>query len=389
MLILLASAVLDLIGFGIILPLLPFYAQTYGASPFVVTLLSVTFSVAQTLAAPLLGRLSDHYGRKPVFLSCLVVTIVGYLWLGYADTLIELFLARSLAGASAGKIAVTQSIMTDITSSEDRARGMGLLGAGFGFGMIIGPSIGGLLVGDPANPNYHAPAFAAAAGSAVALIFALFMLPESLKRSAAPSKPTAEATVIERLALLRGHRQFAALIALTFLVQFVFSQIETLFPLWTAQVLGWGPLQVGVAFTFIGVSVVAVQGGAIGPTTRRWGEFRVLGCGMLAMAIGALATPAVQGTASLYLNVAITSIGLGFTSPVLTTLASRLADPARLGAMLGLATAAGSLGRVLGPGFGGFLFELLGPTAPYVIGGVMLVAALGLLWPRLRAPAQA
>lgn len=379
MVILFASAVLDLIGFGLMLPLLPFYAQAHGASPFVVTMLAAAFSIAQLAASPLVGRLSDRHGRKPVFLGCLALSVVGYVWLGLADDLVSIFLARIVAGVSAGKLAVTQAIVADITTPDRRARGMGMIGAAFGIGMIAGPVAGALLIGDPANPNYALPAFAAAVASAVALAFALVMLKES--RPAAAAGPVPAQGWSERLRLMRGHGPFLHLAILAFLIFFVFSQIEVLFPLWTGAILDWGPHQVGLSFTLIGVIVIVIQGGLIGPLTRRLGERRVLALGLGLLAIGAAGSVAVTAGWQVPVTILFTAAGFGLINPSLNAHASRLADPARLGAIMGVLASAGALGRVLGPGWGGWLFETFGPRWPYGVSAAILVASLALIWP--------
>lgn len=381
--ILFASAVLDLVGFGLMLPLLPFYAQAYGASPMIVTMLAVVFSIAQFAASPLIGRLSDSRGRKPVFLGCLALSIVGYVWLGLADDLVSIFLARIVAGLSAGKIAVTQAIVADITTPDRRARGMGMIGAAFGIGMIAGPIAGALLIGDPARPNFAMPAFAAAIASGVALVFALVMLPESRKPGTGP-KPAA-AGWAHRLRLLRAHGAFFNLTILAFLIFFVFSQIEVLFPLWTGAVLGWGPHEVGLAFTLIGTIIIVIQGGLIGPLTRRLGERGVLALGLGLLSLGALGSFAVTTGWQVPGTILLTATGFGLINPSLNAQASRLADPARLGAIMGVMSSAGALGRVLGPAWGGWLFEALGPRWPYAVSAAIIALALALVWPRTAA----
>src|SRR5690606_19039968 len=185
------SVVVDLIGFGLILPLLPFYAIHFGASPFIVTLLAAVFSIAQFLAAPLVGGLSDRWGRKPVFLACTTITVIGYLWLAFADSLLMIFLARIVAGIGSGKIGIAQAIIADATPPEQRAKGMGMIGAAFGIGMILGPLLGGLLVGtDPLHPDYRAPAFAAAAASGLSLLLAALFLRETLRHQSASATPS-------------------------------------------------------------------------------------------------------------------------------------------------------------------------------------------------------
>lgn len=371
------TTVVDLIGFGLILPLLPFYAIHYGASPFTVALLAVVFSIAQFAAAPVLGGLSDRYGRKPVYLLCTAISALGYIWLAFADTLLVIFLARILAGIGSGKIGMAQAIIADVTTPDKRAKGMGLIGAAFGLGMILGPVLGGLLIGpDEANPRYAWPAFAAAAASTAALLLALATLRETHVVNSAPrslfSNPLAGIGDLNRRAL--------ALIIVNFAINFVFAQIETLFPLFTATRLGWHAYDVGLAFTFIGCVVLTMQGFLIGPLTRWMGERWVLSIGLIILATGTAMTWGVFSVALMAVSILCTAGGFGMVNPSINSLISRNADEGRQGLTMGVNQAMAALGRVAGPIFGGLLFDEVGITLPYLIGGVLLLLVLAFGW---------
>ena len=376
--ILLLTVVVDLIGFGLILPLLPFYAIHYGASPFTVALLSVVFSVAQFLAAPLMGSLSDRLGRRPVFLGCMLLSIIGYFSLAFADSLLTIFLARIITGIGGSKVGVAQAIIADSTAPEQRARGMGLIGGAFGIGMILGPVIGGLLIGpDPLQPHYQLPLLAAAGTSSLALLFAILKVrethpPQPGLRVQLWSNPLAELPLLGRTVVL--------LLLVSFAINFVFSQIETLFPLFVAARLDWHAYEVGLAFTFIGTIVLTVQGILIGPLTRRFGEARLLTYGMLSLATGCAMAHLVTDTAMIALSILLTASGVATVNPSISSMVSRNADPMRQGAAMGSMQSLGALGRTLGPAWGGWLFGHIGINIAYWIGGVILLVTLALAW---------
>ncbi len=263
----------DLVGFGIIVPLLPFYAEHFHASVETVTLLMAIYSLMQFFSAPLWGALSDRHGRKPVLLVSLAGIGLSYLWLAFAHSLWALFAARALAGIMAGNIAAAQAYIADVTPPEKRAQGMGLIGAAFGLGFILGPAIGGLLGGtDPATPRFLGPGLAAAGLSFLALIFAVVALKESLDpahRTMAGHRPLSR---FSALAAGLGDPQLRLTVILLFLVTFVFAGMESTFALWSERAFGWGPAQNGYVFAYTGVLAALVQGGLIRRLAARFGE---------------------------------------------------------------------------------------------------------------------
>lgn len=388
MLVLFLIVFIDLVGFGIIIPLLPFYAEHHQATPDVVGLVMATYSLTQFLAAPYWGRLSDRIGRRPVLLVTLAGSIVSYVLLAHAETLVALFLARALGGAMAGNISTAFAYAADITTPENRAKGMGIVGAAFGLGFILGPAIGGILAGtDPLHADYFTPAMAAAGLSALALALTFVMLRESLST--------------DLKALARGKRRLGRLaqfrdafskpgvgfsILLIFLSTFVFAGMETTFAMWSWRLFGWGPMQNGYLFAGVGVIGAAIQGMLIGKLARRFGEARLVTLGGAALAAG-LATLPLSGTVPV-LAAAMTVLACGFSimNPSLTSLVSLQVGPEDQGMVMGVSRSASTLARVAGPAWGGLMFAHLGPDWPYIGGAAIMGAVVVLsLWRRWRA----
>jgi DHA1 family tetracycline resistance protein-like MFS transporter len=378
--VLLLTVVIDLIGFGLILPLLPFYATSFGASPVTIAFLAAVFSIAQFLSATPLGGLSDRLGRRPIFLCCMALTVIGYVWLASADSLLGIFLARTVAGIGSGKISIARAIIADSTPPEQRARGMGLIGGAFGIGMILGPLIGGLLIGpDPLHPNYALPAMAAAATSGIALVLAFFTVRETRPGATQPlaglrlwRNPLAPLSQLNRVVL--------ALIAINFSINFVFSQVEVLFPLFSAARLDWHAYEVGIAFTFIGTIVLSMQGFLIGPLTRLFGERKLLTMGMINLAAGTAMAHWIVSTPMMGLSIILTASGVAMIGPTINSLASRSAEASQQGIALGTMESLAALGRTFGPLWGGWLFDRIGMNVPYWIGGALLIVTLALGW---------
>jgi MFS transporter, DHA1 family, tetracycline resistance protein len=374
MLILFAIVLTDLIGFGMVIPLLPFYGEHFGASPLVVTLLMSTYSFFQLFGAPLWGRLSDRRGRRPILLISLAGSVAGYLWLGFADALWMLFAARAVQGACAGNIAAAQACVADVTTPENRAKGMGMIGAAFGIGFIIGPALGGTLAGrDPAAPDVASPAFLGAALSALAFLgTALFLkesLPEALRGAVRGGRLAAVSHALGRPAL-------RLLLLLFFAIIFAFAGMETTFALWASRQFGWRAAQVGYLMTYVGICSAVVQGGLIGRLTRRFGEERLLLVGIAAITLGLAAIPLSTGLAILILATSLLALGMGVTQPSLNSLISRRAAASEQGEVMGVAQSFGGLARIFGPGFAGVLFEGFGRHAPYYAGAVLMAGVL-------------
>lgn len=365
----------DLVGFGLVIPLLPFYAVRFAASPQQVTLLMATYSLFQLFAAPLWGRLSDRIGRRPVLMASLAASAFAYLWLGGASALWMVFAARAFAGACAGNIAAAQAYIADITTPENRAKGMGLIGAAFGLGFIFGPALGGFLAGnDPATADLAAPAWVAAGLSAFALCGVVLLLPESLT-----ADQRGGAAARRRLGAVLGALRrpvLSRLILIFFLVILAFAGMESTFALWAIQQFGWGPGQVGYVFAYVGVLSAVLQGGLIGRLTRRFGEERLLLCGLALIGAGLLVLPFARDVPILALAVSGLALGMGLTQPSLNSLISRRAGRREQGEVLGVSQSVGSLSRVLGPAAAGFLFAEFGRNSAFLWGAVLVAGAL-------------
>jgi MFS transporter, DHA1 family, tetracycline resistance protein len=369
--------VVDLVGFGLVIPLLPFYAVRFAASPQEVTALVAIYSLAQLVTAPLWGRLSDRVGRRPVLLASLTASALAYLWLGGATALWMLFAARAFAGACAGNIAAAQAYVADVTQPEERARGMGLIGAAFGLGFMIGPALGGLLAGnDPVAADLVTPAWVAAGLSALALLGVALLLPESLppdRRDGVPppGRVAAVLSVLRRPVLSR-------LILVNFLVLLAVAGMQSVFAIWAMPQLGWGPGQVSYVFAYIGLVSAVLQGGLIGRLTRYFGEERLLLSGLVLIAAGLLLMPFAHHLPVLVGAVTGLALGMGLTQPAINSLISRRAGPEEQGEVMGVSQSASSLSRVLGPLAAGYSFAAFGRNCPYFLAAALVAATLPL-----------
>ncbi|MGE5268274.1 MAG: MFS transporter [Thiohalocapsa sp.] len=376
----------DLVGFGLVIPLLPYYAARFSASPLQMTMLFATYSLVSMATAPFWGRLSDRVGRRPVLLASMGAAALAYGWLGIASRLWMVFAARAFAGACAGNIAAAQAYIADVTPPEKRARGMGMIGAAFGLGFIIGPVIGGVVAGDNvATADLMTPGFIAAGLSLCACLGVLLFLPESLQRRTEPLGPRRGRVAALREALARP--LLARLLLMFFLVILAFSGMETTFAWWAIAQFGWGPRAIGFVFFYVGLLSALMQGGLIGRLAPRFGEERLLLCGLVLLAIGLLLLPFARGLPLLLTAMSALAFGMGLMQPSLNSLISRRAGAAEQGEVMGVAQSVGSLSRVLGPLAAGALFTAFGRASPYFWGAALVVAALSIGWrlPRLLA----
>ncbi len=374
---LLLTVFVDLIGFGIVLPLQPFYAQAYGANPGTVTLVAASYTAMQFICAPLWGRLSDRVGRKPILLATSAGTCLGYLALAHTESLTGLFLARAFGGAMAGNIGVAHAVVADLVGPERRAGAMGRVGAAAGLGFVAGPAIGGLLSGpDPANPDFALPFLVAAGAAAIAFVLALALLKESV---AGPAR----ARALRRGPADRWWRRIrelgiAPLLLLVFSTPMVFSGIETVFALWSERAFGWGPVRNGYMYAFMGAVAVLVQGFAIGPIAARLGERYTVVLGMSAVTAGCLVLPLAGGVATVMAGLGLIIFGVSVCGPSLTSLVSERAGAHERGALLGLSQSAGGLGRIVGPALSGTVLGALGRDWPFLTGALVMACAAGL-----------
>ncbi|MEH2137561.1 MFS transporter [Nostoc sp.] len=371
---------IDLLGFGIILPILPLYAEQFGAKPNEATLLVAIYSLMQFLFAPLWGRFSDRYGRRPILLLTLFGSVIAYTGLGFANSLWMLFLARSLAGIMAGNISTAQAYIADITTPVNRARGMGIIGAAFGLGFILGPAIGGLLIGsDPDNANFHLPSLFAGGLSLLAFLYALILLPESLN-SETKAKIKVHRQHQRRLNLLQLSQrpQFCVLVGIYFLVTFAVAAMDSTLALWSKQQLNWGPQQTSYLFAFMGIVSTIIQGGLIGFLKKHFGEIKLLILGILGLGLGLLLIGFSQSLILLLVATTLVAWGISISQPILNSLISQMTAPEEQGQILGIASSCSALARIGGPTWAGISFMKFGSYAPFLSGTLVMLVALTL-----------
>ena len=378
MLILFLVVFIDLVGFGIVIPLLPFYAEHYNASPDVVVLVLATYSLFQFFAGPLWGRLSDRIGRRPVLIITLAGAALSYVGLAFAETLLMLFIVRAFGGIMAGNIGTAFAYIADITTEENRAKGMGIVGAAFGLGFIAGPAIGGILAGsDPATADFRTPALAAAALSVVALVLAIVRLKESLSdevRTKIAAEPPASRWT-EFLSSLK-QPQLGLLIVISFLSVFVFAGMETTFAMWSRRTFGWGPEQNGYLFAFVGLVSAAIQGGLAGRLSKKFGERLMIISGGLLLALGLGLVPLSANIPMLVLAMGILALGFAVMSPALNSLISKAAKDTEQGGVFGVTRSATTMARVVGPAWAGVLFAHIGLDWPYYAGAILMLGVV-------------
>jgi DHA1 family tetracycline resistance protein-like MFS transporter len=364
----------DLLGYGIMLPLLPFYVQRQAGGAAIVGSIGSLYALMQLFSGPALGALSDRYGRRPVLLLCLLGTSAAFLLLGLADSLALIYLAILLDGITGGNLTTAYAYIADVTTQANRARGMGLVGAAFGLGLMAGPALGGLL----SVYGLGVPAFTAAAIALLNVIFGFFVLPESLppeKRSA--SVALGELNTFTRLGgLFKRGRGMSLLLAAIFTLNLAFSGLETNFPLFSQARFGWDAGRNGIFYAYVGILAVFVQGALLGWVLPRLGEKRLAAGGLALMAAG-LAGIALAGQDwLLYPLVGLVALGSGVSIPALMGLASNRVESGAQGRLMGGMQVLLSQTAIIGPAAAGLSFEYLGAAAPYLLGGLLSLAAL-------------
>jgi DHA1 family tetracycline resistance protein-like MFS transporter len=389
---------IDLLGFGLILPLLPFYADEYGATPFVVGLLTASYAAAQLIGAPVLGRLSDRHGRRPILLLSILGTAIAFLFLGIADPLGRnlaailgvnaapiilaiLFISRIFDGLTGGNISVAQAYITDVTDAENRAKGLGLLGAAFGLGFIIGPAVGGIL----STWGFSVPAFAAAGLASLNLIAVYFWLPESLspeqrEQSLQREKPNFS---VKSLWEAISRPRVGPLLHIRFFFGLAFSIFQTIFPLFALYQLNLDARQTGFVLTYVGVLAAVVQGGVIGQLTKRFSERGLIFSSTIIMSTSLLAWAFTPNVPVLLIVLLPLAYAGGVLGTVINSALTKSVYPEEVGGTLGLAASLESSTRVVAPSLGGYLLGSLGSWAPGVVSAVIMVWVASFTWRRL------
>ncbi len=369
---------IDLVGFGIVIPVLPLYAERFGASPLVIGCLLGIYSAMQCVFAPILGKLSDRVGRRPVLLVSIIGTALGFLLMGVAHTLWLLFVARIIDGATGGNISTAQAYIADVTPPEQRSRGMGLIGAAFGLGFIFGPAIGGLL----SHVSLGAPfLFAGALAAANALAVYVF-LPESLSvehRRQAHQRPSLGQVFHEA----RGHA-LPIILATYFMTTIAFSLLTATYPLFTERRFGYGALQNGYLFAGQGILSALIQGGLLGWLVRVSSDHVLVIGGAALLALSLFALPMTATAPALFAITAGMAAGHGLIAAPLNGLASKSVGTGSQGRVIGLMQSAASVARIIGPVLGGWLLNVdaghagipFGRTPYWTAGVIMLIACV-------------
>ncbi|MBU1376849.1 MAG: MFS transporter [Alphaproteobacteria bacterium] len=377
LIVLLGVIFLMIAGFGLVIPLLPFFAQAFDAPAWQVTLLFSAFSVGQFIGEPFWGKLSDRIGRRPVLIITISMVGLSYAALAFAPNILVAFGLRFLTGIFAGNISTLQGALADITPPEKRAQRMGIMGSAFSAGFMTGPAIGGFL----AQPSRGALGFQlpllVAAGFALASALAVVLfVRESRPTNATPQKRVRSAGLREGFA----HPIVSRVILISFIVVVGFAGIEATYGLWTEARFGWGPRQIGFAFMAIGLLGAICQGWLSGRLARAYGEARTLTGGLAFMGVGLI----VQGASPTWhvavLGFALVCIGQSICFPNISALISRAAPPDRQGEMLGLNMSGMALARIGGPVMAGQLFSLVAPGAPFAFSALLILPALWFAW---------
>jgi MFS transporter, DHA1 family, tetracycline resistance protein len=378
LIVLFLTVFIDLLGFGLVLPLMPFYATRFGADAFVIGLLMSVFSLAQFLFSPVWGAWSDKIGRRTPIIISLFASAIGLVIFALASNIWILFLSRLFSGIATATVSLAQAYIADSTTPENRAKGLGMIGAAFGLGFLFGPALGGVLA-------QYGSAVPALVGAAIAFgngVFALLKLKESLP-------PEARATVVKQnkgFSLSRFQKAFAVPklgphLAAYFLFIFGFATMEATFALLTMKNFHFTEVQNGYMFAFIGLIVVVLQGGLIGRLTKRFGEKNLVVAGGFILAVSLAMMPLVLNL-PLFVALAVpVSIGNGLLSAPLMSLISKRASASAQGEVLGIGQSMASLGRILGPLWGGFAFARVGAPITYGVAGglISLVAVMALI----------
>lgn len=412
---------IDLLGLTVIIPLMPLYATAFGANAFMIGLLGAAYPALQFIGAPLLGRLSDRFGRKPILMISQMGTFAGFIILGFANALWMLFLARLIDGVSGANVSTAQAVISDSTTEKTRTQGLGLMGAAFGLGFIFGPVIAFVSLMLSGN-DYRVPALVAAGFSLLSILLTWFWLEETLPPEQRGENQEKSAMSFTAMYKALGHPAVGILLVLMFMQQIAFGGLEQLLSLFTLTRLGLNASGNAVIFVFVGIIVVAVQGGFIGPWSRKLGDRRLIYMGMAALATGLILTAFTPRqpvpwysrqalTQELEIggdfrthenpttkNIAVSlpadghngwwglgwilvamipaAIGGGILQPSINSLITKRVKKVEVGGMLGLSAAFLSASNAVAPLLGGAVFQTWGPTAPFLSGGILMAILL-------------
>jgi DHA1 family tetracycline resistance protein-like MFS transporter len=372
----------NVLGFGLIIPLLPFYVERLGGGPETVTLIIAMYALIQFATSPWIGRLSDRFGRRPVLIWTTAGTAVAHIILGFSDSLWMIVLSRAMAGVMAGNLGVAFAYTADVTTKKDRAKSFGRLTTGFTLGFTFGPGLGGLLAGsDMATATFMAPAFSAAGLSALACFCVIAFLPES--RPGETHQPGGAAkkgsSFFGQVAMVWRVDVLAKLAIVSFLFFMSWTVLLSIFALWSNRVHGQGPSQIGFLFMYMGLVGSVTQWVLTGPLVKKVGEMRVLHLTTVGLLIGFTGLTLTDSVVLILIFLTILSAANSLFTPVSTSIVSQISAPKERGAVLGIFQSIGALGRVAGPAFSGMAFAYLGYHSPFHIAAAVMVPCLILL----------
>ena len=368
---------MDMVGFGFIIPLIPDYIKGFGGAPALAGILMASYALGQFFAAPIVGRLSDRFGRKPLLLFSIGGTFLSLLVLGFARSLPFVFVSRILDGLTGGNITVAQSYIVDITDDKNRAKGFGIIGMAFGLGFIIGPLFGGLL----SRFGLSVPAFVAAGIAATNLMLIVAMLPESLsteRRNELRLNPRRAFSGKLLMDTLR-RRGTGIVLKMSMLYSFAFTLFESMFALFAAEALGVGPCERGWLLAYVGVLVALVQGGGVAMLAKRFDERKLAAIAISVAAVSLALYSLAPSIPTLMIALLPLSLGSGVASTMLRTLLTKSVPRESSGGTLGIAASIDSLNRIAAPLVGGLLLAWLGPRAPGLLAAILagVTAVLG------------
>lgn len=363
---------IDLIGFGIIIPLLPFYAQKFGASVIEIGFLMTSFSLLQFLLSPMWGKISDHVGRRPILLLGLFGSALSYIIFALAPTLQWILISRCIAGICGATISPSFAYISDITTAENRTKGMGIVGAAFGLGFIFGPALTGVFAGH----SETLPLYIASGICFANFLLALIRLPESLAEKKTEKLKLSHWLPLNNLWHLIKIPRVPALYAIYFLTIFAFSMMESTFALMGQKLYGFNVQTISYLFVYIGVVLAVMQGGLIGRLSKKFGEKKLMLAGQLALAIGVGLLP-FSPNLGIFIGVnTLVAMGFGMNNPSVSSTVSKVAPDKEKGFVLGGVQSMGSLGRILGPVAGTIVFQQFAVSAPFTLGATVLAITL-------------
>ena len=389
----------DLLGFGLILPLLPYYAETFNATPVIIGFIVASYAAASLVGAPLMGRLSDRYGRRPILLLSVAGSFMGYLLLGFAGPIGTslasvfsaqsvnafvigvIFLSRIIDGFTGGNITVAQAYISDVTDKTNRSRGLGVIGSAFGLGFIIGPAVGGLL----SRWGYYVPALAAAGLALINLISIFFFLPESLsieQRVAIQGQQRPPFTLNALLGSLKRPK-VGPLLQVRFFIMMAFAMFQSVFALFALHRLNLSSQSTGLVLTYVGFYSVLVQGVGIGFLTKRFTDNTIIITSLWLMFLGLVMWSVTSNLLVMLLAILPLSGGGWVANTIITSDITQSVAVEEIGGMLGISTSLESITRVISPAIGGILFGSIGMWVPAVFGAVMVLLAVWLAYRKI------